>query len=238
MSRIVIVAMLSFFILSCYENREKCACNKEIIQDSITKLHVNSESVKIDSLKESTFYALSEVESRVLWFSEIENPNRTEYTKLWLSSSDIYHTSQKDFVKYYNNRTDIELAFQLGPHGVMWSYHLFIVKKIGCCYLITRTDNTHNRIHSKRYAILNQDEFKKLNNIINTQKTSPLDTVFTFSYCGYFIDNKNKKRFYIDFEQIGNDTLQIRKKNNEESLEQFFNFIEKDIQWVETYSLL
>lgn len=237
MHRIGILILAYYSLSSCNENREYCFCNKQKIQDSISTLQTNDLSVRIDSLKESKFYSLSKEESRVLWFNEIENPCKTEYTKLWVSSNKVYHTSQRDFIEFYNNRQDIELAFQLGPNGMMWSYHLFIVKKIGCCYLIIRTDNTHNHVLNKAYAIVEQKELEELYNIINSQQSYLLDTTFTFSYRGYFIDKRNKRNFYMDFENIQKESNPLVKLNRNESLDSFFNYIEDGIPWTETYSI-
>src|SRR5690606_825443 len=119
-------------------------------------------------------------------------------TNLWNDyAPNNYHASHLDFIKNYQGKKDIELAFQFGPNGDLWAYHTFVIRKVGCCYLATRSYFRHARFTGKSYAILDKPQLDSLFSVINEQNILPLDTTETFDYCGYFLDNRNKKSFYI-----------------------------------------
>lgn len=240
MHRIGILILAYYSLSSCNENREYCFCNKQKIQDSISTLQTNDLSVRIDSLKESKFYSLSKEESSVLWFNEIENPCKTEYTKLWESSYDIYDTSQKDFVDYFRNKPDIEIAFRFswfGFRGRQQPYsHTYVVKKVSCCYLLVQTRTEYNRINDKQYALLNHQELEKLYSLVKNQQRTPFDTAFTSAYRGYLIDNKNKNVLFIGFEFAPKDPNILVSLYNDDKVERLLKFLQNGVSWLKTYS--
>ena len=116
------------------------------------------------------FYELSKEQNRELWFSELEYPNKTTFTRFWDSyHENNYRISQSDFIQNYRDSKDIVLAFQLGPNILnMSSYDIFTVRQAEDCYLLVRTYVSHDRINGKSHAVLNGNEFHKLLNYLNT----------------------------------------------------------------------
>jgi hypothetical protein len=168
---------------------DKAATDKIIKSKSFNKLPQFD-----DTLTDKGFYSLSAADNRILWYRDIENPEKTKFTSLWNDyTRNNYRASHLDFVNYYQDKNDIELAFQFGPNDDLWAYHTFVIKKINCCYLITRNYFRHARFTGKRYAIIDKPQLDSLFSVIAEQKTTQLDTVETFDYCGYFLDNRNKK---------------------------------------------
>lgn len=102
-------------------------------------------SVKISG--EEDFNNLTIKQNRDLWFAEIENPESTKFTQFWDSyHENNYHTSHEDFVKHYQSSRTTLMAFQLGPDILnLSSYDIFIVQPLESCFLITRTNISHDR---------------------------------------------------------------------------------------------
>lgn len=115
------------------------------------------------------FYELTKELNRKLWFSELESPKNTKFTRFWDSyHENNYRISQFDFIQNYNNSEDIVLAFQLGPNILnMSSYDIFTVRQVDECYLVVRTYVSHDRINRKSYAIFDKGEFQKLREYLN-----------------------------------------------------------------------
>jgi len=182
------------------------------------------------------FYKLDKDENRILWYRDIENIDTTKFTSSWNDyARSNYHASHLDFIKYYENRQDIELAFQLGPNGVLWTYYTFVVKKINGCYLVTRTNFAHARFRYKAYAIIDKAQLDTLYSILENTNRQLVTDKEAFSYCGYFVDNRNERKFYLDFQKdvIESDSKQ---KPKPEILE-LYDFVDKKIIWTKTYLL-
>lgn len=182
------------------------------------------------------FYKLDKDENRILWHRDIENIDTTKFTSSWNDyARSNYHASHLDFLKFYDNRQDIELAFQLGPNGVLWTYFTFVVKKINGCYLITRTNFAHARFRYKAYAIINKAQLDTLYSILEKTNRQLVTGKESFSYCGYFVDNRNGKKFYLDLQKevIESDSEQKPKPE----IMEFYDFIDKIINWTKTYQL-
>lgn len=121
------------------------------------------------------FYELSKEQNRELWFSELESPNKTTFTRFWDGyHENNYRISQSDFIQKYRNSYDIILAFQIGPNILnMSSYDIFTVRQSEDCYLLVRTYVSHERINDKSYAVLNSKEFNKLSDyLINNTRNA------------------------------------------------------------------
>ena len=220
-----------------------CHCDKAATEKVIKSKDFNKLPQFDDTLTDKGFYTLSAADNRLLWYRDIENPEKTKFTSLWNDyARNNYHASHLDFVKYYQDKNDIELAFQFGPNGDLWAYHTFVVKKIDCCYLITRSYFRHARFTGKRYAILDKSELDSLFSVIAEQKVTQVDTVETFDYCGYFRDNRNKKSFYINFEK---DQVWVTDKQDttlkhmevRPEINKLYDFVDDKIKWTKTYSL-
>lgn len=188
------------------------------------------------TFKIKDFYELNKDENRKLWYRDIENIDTTKFTSSWNDYvRSNYHASHLDFIRFYENRNDIEIAFQFGPNMDLWAYHIFVIKKIGCCYLITRSYFRHARFTYKAYSIINKAQLDTLYSIIErTNKQSVTDNA-EFNYSGYFIDNRNNRKFFIDFEK------EILKINNDQEpkaeIKELYEFVDKKINWIKTYSL-
>jgi hypothetical protein len=76
--------------------------------------------------------------------------------------------------------------------------------------------------------------------IIAYQKTMSVDTTENFDYCGYFVDNRNNKKFYINFDKdqmlvpskhdTSIKTMQVRPE-----IDKLYDFVDNKIQWTKTY---
>lgn len=187
----------------------------------------------------SDFYKLNTIVNRDLWYRDIENIDTTKFTNLWNDYSPFnYHASQLDFVNFYTNKKDIELAFQFGPNMDLWAYHIFVVKKIGCCFLVTRSYFRHARFTYKAYSIINTKQVDSLYSILSKVNTQPVGQKEEFKYCGYFVDNRNGKQFFIDFEK---ETEKVSPNNGEQQPKKevmaLYEFVDKKINWTKTYNL-
>jgi len=217
-----------------------CECDtvkiKEIISNIIFNRIPRYDTI---SFAKSDFYKLDSGINRSLWYRDIENIDTTKFTNLWndyLPSN--YHASQLDFVKFYDNRKDIELAFQFGPNMDLWAYHIFVIKKIGCCFLITRSYFRHARFTYKAYSIINSRQLDTLYTILNKVNVQPIGNKEEFKYCGYFVDNRNKKSFFIDFEketEKGKAVSEGQKPKKE--INRLYEFVDKKVHWTQTYLL-
>lgn len=186
------------------------------------------------SFSKSDFRNLSKDENRLLWYRDVENINPTKFTSLWDDySSNNYHASHSDFINFYEGKRDIELAFQLGPSLDLWAYHIFVVKKIGCCYLVTRSYFRHARFTYKAYAIIDDQQLMVLYTLLDKINRHPIPESETRKYCGYFADNRNNKKFYIEFNQETEVTAEETKPQKE--LADLFQFVDKGIRWKKTY---
>ena len=226
-----------------YRPMNNNACNCDFIEtDSIIKSNVFNKLPQFDdTLTNEGFYSLSATDNRTLWYRDIENPEKTKYTSLWNDyARNNYHASHLDFVKYYEDKNDIELAFQFGPNDDLWAYHTFVVKKIKCCYLVTRSYFRHARFTRKRYAIIDKPHLDSLFSVLAEQKVSQVDSNVTFDYCGYFRDNRNKKSFYINFKKdqvwVTNkqDTTRMHMEVRPE-ISKLYDFVDNKIKWTKTY---
>lgn len=220
-----------------------CNCDKAATETIIKSKDFNKLTQFDDTLTDEGFYSLSAADNRTLWYRDIENPEKTKFTNLWNDyAPNNYHASHLDFVKNYQGKKDIELAFQFGPNGDLWAYHTFVIKRIDCCYLATRSYFRHARFTGKSYAILNKAQLDSLFNVLSEQKPQAIDTIETFDYSGYFVDNRNNKSFYINFEndQLWVPTKQdtaIKRMEVRPEIEKLYDFVDVKIKWTKTYSL-
>lgn len=182
------------------------------------------------------FYKLDKNENRILWYREIENTDTTKFTSSWNDyARSNYHASHLDFIKYYENRQDIELAFQLGPSGALWTYYTFVIKKVNGCFLVTRTNFAHARFRYKAYAIINKIQLDTLFSIIEKTNRQLVTDKEAYSYCGYFLDNRNERKFYLDLQkEVIESDGEIKPKPE---IMEFYDFIDKNIKWTMTYQL-
>lgn len=246
--RILSLVMLAgaLLVYSCKLDKPKskpvaqCTCDT-----SAALLVINDSSFNrigaydTSSFTAQNFYELEPGINRQLWYRDIENTRATKFTTLWNAYYPAnYYASQIDFLNQYCDRSDIELAFQFGPNHDLWAYHSFVVKKIACCYLVTRSYYRHARFNYKAYAFLNKQLADSLFAILDRTEKIPLDSLKSFGYSGFFADNRNRKEYYLDFERY----FELRNNNDSTKMkstgfEQLFNFVDKEIQWRITYGL-
>lgn len=233
------------------QNSEDCNCDTVRIEKIIQDKNYNRIKKFDDTLtlNEIFFYKLSAEDNRQLWFRDIENIKETQFTSFWDDyHKKNYHTSHKDFVNYYKDKENIELAFQFGPSFDLWAYHIFVIKKIGGCYLATRSYFRHARFTSKSYAILGKCKLDSLFLILSQQKCIEANESETFNYQAYFIDNRNKKSFHLVFDKIEDIDWEYDKKSNSfkkvkveiepgSQIKNLYNFVDKEINWIRTYTL-
>jgi len=221
-----------------------CVCDKSVVKKIIKDKDFNHISKFDDaSLTDSSFYELSAIDNKTLWYRDIENPEKTKFTDLWNDyAPNNYHASHLDFIKHYQSKKDIELAFQFGPNGDLWAYHTFVIRKVECCYLATRSYFRHARFTGKSYAIIDKSQLDTLFKVLAEQKTLNVDTTESFDYCGYFMDNRNNRSFYIAFEK---DQLWVPTKKDTSiktmevrpEIKKLYDFVDHKIKWTKTYSL-
>ncbi|MCU0431957.1 MAG: hypothetical protein MUC87_00725 [Bacteroidia bacterium] len=222
-----------------------CNCDKVATEKIIKSKDFNKLPQFYDTLTDDGFYSLSAADNRTLWYRDIESPEETKFTNLWNDyAPNNYHAAHLDYIKNYEGKDDIELAFQFGPNSDLWAYHTFVIKKTDCCYLATRTYFRHARFTRKSYAIMDKSQLDSLFSVINEQPVLPPDTTETFDYCGYFCDNRNKKKFYINFEEssiltpVPNqpDTT-FKQQVPRPEINRLYDFVDRKIKWIQTYSL-
>jgi len=174
--------------------------------------------------------------NRMLWFRDVENTDATKFTALWNDYYHAaYHASHLDFVKYYVGKRDIELAFQFGPNLDLWAYHIFVVKKMDCCFLLTRSYFRHARFTYKAYSIINERQLDSLYSILDSINKFPVGASSENSYLGYFVDNRRRNTYFIDLESVVAPPKTRRETRKE--IQALYDFVDKGINWKKTYRL-
>ena len=189
-----------------------------------------------DNFTEWDFYKLDSATNRMLWYRDVESIDTTKFTQLWNDYyQNNYHASQLDFVKYYTGKQNIEMAFELGPNLMdLWAYHVFVIKKVGCCYVLTRSYYRHARFTYKAYAILDQAKMDSLHILVDKVVKTPIGDTDNKGYSGYFVDNCNQQQFVIDLQRKeGKDTTGSAAQNEVRGL---LKFVDKGVRWNKTYN--
>ncbi len=232
------------------EHNEDCKCDslqvEKIIQDkNFNRIERFDDTL---TLNEIFFYKLSKEDNRQLWFRDIENIKGTQFTSFWDDYHEKnYHASHKDFVNYYRDKENIELAFQFGPSFDLWAYQIFVIKKIGNCYVATWSYFRHARFTGKSYAILDKCKLDSLFLILSQQKCIEANETETYNYTGYFIDNRNKKSFHLILDKIEDTDWEYDKKSNsfkevkveiepDPEIKDLIKFLGKEVNWIHTYT--
>jgi len=232
-------------ILSCStpENPKSfvqdCDCDTLQTKNFVTNKYFNR-IAKYDtsSFAKEEFYELDSSINKMLWYRDIENIDTTKFTNLWNDYFPAnYHASNLDFVKFYQGKKDIEIAFQFGPNMDLWAYHIFIIKKVGCCYLVCRSYFRHARFTYKAYSIINGKQLDSLYSVINDIHIQKIIDREEFNYCGYFVDNRNSRKFFIDFEKEIEKNKEHEEQQPKKEVKALYDFIDKKIVWTKTYGL-
>ena len=238
---ILTISFVPVFLNNSYAQSKTdfCECDtaktKEIIKSKTFNRIAEYDSSSFDRFD---FYKLDSSINRMLWYRDVENIDSTKFTRLWDDYSRAnYHVSQLDFVKFYKGKKDVEIAFQFGPNTDLWAYHIFIIKKIGYCYVVTRSYFRHARFTYKAYSIIDREKLDTLYSILNKVKTSPVSKRKHGYYCGYFADNRNKKAFFIDFDKEVKKTENSNDEEPRKEVNDLYEFVDKKIKWTKTYSL-
>lgn len=194
------------------------------------------------SFERDSFYYQDSAVNRMLWYRDVENTDTTKFTRLWNDYFlDNYHADHQDFIQYYQGKKDVELAFQFGPNMNLWAYHIFVVKKIGCCYLLTRSYFRHARFTYKAWSVIDKPKLDSLFTLLGKINTLDASKKAGSRYCGYFADNRHHKSYYIEFEkemqaassEDGKKTFQVPKKE----VQDLYDFIDKNIGWIISYRI-
>lgn len=221
---------------------DTCLCNSSEAERIIKQKTFNS-IAEYDSktFNKRKFYNLDSQVNRLLWFRDIENPTKTKFTDLWDSYwVNNYYANSIDFMEYYKGKKDIPLAFIFGPNNDLWAYHIFVIRKVGCCYLITRSYYRHNRFNYKAYSIFDNTKLKDLYNTLSKISVSSLDSNLAHSYKGYFTDNLNGNKFFIDFEKEtveSKDSSNNVKRTPKPEIRNLYKFVDTNFHWQKTYEL-
>lgn len=208
-----------------------CECDTTKVKKLILSNEYLTNKYDMVSFDPDSLYSLSAKENRLLWFRDIESPDTTKFTKFWNDYLPTnYHADNTDFIQFYEGKNDVEFAFQFGPGGMMWTFHSFVIKKIECCYLITRSTFTHARFRYKAYAFLTNSDIEKLRKTFKPYEHIAIPAKEEYGYHGHFVDNRNKRKFFIDFEKL----VDSKNKPTKEILK-VYNFVDDSIRWNKTY---
>jgi hypothetical protein len=215
------------------KTNEPCICDTTKVMSIIKSDDFNRiELYDKDSSPAESLYMVNAIENKRLWYRDVENPEPTKFTKYWNDYvANNYRANQHDFVNYYKGKENIEIAFQFGPNEDLWAYHIFVVKKVDCCYLITRSYFRHARFTYKAFSILDQPRLDSLFQVIDPIKKSSIDTAESWNNCGYFADNRNKTGYYIDFVK----EVDVKTQRPKQEIMNLYNFVDKRIKWKVTY---
>lgn len=186
-----------------------------------------------------SFYKLDAHANRLLWFRDVENADSTRFTRYWNDYARAnYHASHADFIKYYTKKKDIELAFQMGPNMDLWAFHIFVAKKINCCYLLTHSYFRHARFTHKSYTIIDRKKLDSLYTILGKINCQQAGSTYVPGYAGYFVDNRNNKTFYINFDKEV-DTLKgsssFYDNPPKKEIKALYDFLDNHFHWIKTY---
>ena len=230
-----LLTTLSFIAASndSLDTGPNCTCDTTFVLEAIKAEDFNS-IPKYDSpdFNPLDLYDIGQEENKRLWYRDIENPDTTKFTRHWNDYvPDNYHADHYDFIAHFKNKEGIELAFQLGPQSVLWAYHTFVFKKMGCCYLVTRSYFSHARFTYKGYAIIDSNQMNQLFGLLEQMNQSPADSDYPLGFSGFFADNRNNQQFLVDFQK--EVTPETGTPTNEVSA--FFSFVDEKIQWIQTY---
>ncbi len=213
--------------------KQPCVCDtvraKEILdQPGFNRMEIyDNNTFAPDSL-----YSLSAEENKELWYRDIQNPDTTKFTRLWNDYLPTnYHADHLEFLEYFENRSNVELAFQFGPNMDLWAYHIFVLRKLECCYLLTRSYFRHARFTYKAYSIVDEVKVDSLYQVINSTNRSEVDTTSNWSYSGYFMDNRMNRKFFIDFME----SVDSLSGNPTDEVLQLYDFVDNRINWKVTY---
>jgi hypothetical protein len=230
---LVLFSTSTYFKSGDHPQYGNCDCDTLIAARTIAAPDFNRISrYDTTAFPPDSLYEITAAENRRLWYRDVENPDTTKFTKYWNAYFEAnYHASHLDFVEYYKDRPGIEIAFQIGPNMDLWAYHILVIKKINCCYLVTRSYFRHARFTHKAYAILGGIQLDSLYEVLDPIKKSDIDSVEPRDYKGYFVDNRNKNTYYINLSPKG-----LRGKFPKE-LDALFDFLDTRIRWTTTYSL-
>jgi hypothetical protein len=238
------------------KNSNSTNCNIEGLRTIILDKYFNS-IPQYDTLHYSLaqFDDLPYAVRTMLWYRDIENTSATQFTPYWSgpryqkvkmlvdSADNKPKSSNSDhpFLDQYFNRNDIELAFQLGPYIYDLSADCYyVVKRLDDCFLITRSYFRHARFTYKSYALVNKHQLDSLYTLLgNFKRQSLTGGLEGAGLTGHFADNRNKKKYFIDFQKEAEPKTIINNydwKPNKESQE-FYDFLDKHVNWTVTYQL-
>jgi len=205
-----------------------------------------------DTLKSEEYLDFSnEDDNRQLWYKEIETPVKTKYTKEWFDNPFYFHADNEDFEHNYSRHDSIFFAVQIGPYGAMWSYKTVTCKKAGDRYQLVCTVFTHNRFRYKATALLDQNKFIGLSdiidqghqdyqNIVNANRDSSEVCERFYKYTsrrdrGVVINNINKTVYH--FPTLHMDTNCPKERKFGTIFKNVNGYLEEDIEWKVTYEL-
>lgn len=184
------------------------------------------------NFKSDSLYSLSAEENKALWYRDIQSPDTTKFTKYWNDYvPNNYHADHIEFQEYFEKKEGIELAFQFGPNMDLWAYHIFVLRKLDCCYLITRSYFRHARFTYKAYGIIDEAKIDSLYQVINSINPSKKDTSKSWNYSGYFMDNRLDRKFFIDF----TDKIDSLSGEPTHEIKELYDFVDNRINWTVTY---
>jgi len=236
---IAVVLLLTIFLALRYNSKIISLVSKPHCDD-VKILQIVKEQNFIPEYDTLVFSAenfnkLSEEENERLWYRDVESPDTTLCTRYWDDYSiNSFYSSPKRFINQYDDKPNIEIAFQFGPYIFdLMAYNIFIIRKVDECFLITRSYYRHSRFVYKAYAILEERQIDNLYRVLDPITKMAVDS--SIGYSGVFVDNRNSIQYYIDFQKGMTETDNNSKEKG--FITNLFDFIDNKIEWRETYNL-
>lgn len=222
-------------------------CDCDTLKAKATVFHKEFNNIPLfDTVNflQQNFDTLPRNVKELLWFRDLENAIPTQFTSFWSSgrftrikdsdtTDKVVVSREKAFVDRYFNRQNIELAIELGPNMDLWAYHYFIFRKIENCYVVTHSYFRHARFTFKSYAIINETQLKSLFEILEKANVEDFVGQTANGYAGYFVDNRNKRNLFIDFQSKKN--VRENQNNYSEEIQNLFEYLDKKIAWNVTF---
>ncbi|MEM6806553.1 MAG: hypothetical protein AAF696_34455, partial [Bacteroidota bacterium] len=86
------------------------------------------------------------------------------------------------------------------------------------------------RFRYRAYSILSESDLEKLRKVLKSYENTPIPSEEEYGYHGHFIDKRNGKKFFIDFEKQIDSTYQPTQK-----ISNVYSFLDDSIKWNATY---
>ncbi len=196
-------------------------------------------STRDTAITTEQFFELDDTINRRLWYHDIESTDSTRFTRLWDDYHEHnFHASHTDFKTNYKGSSRVELAFQFGPSGPLWSFYTFVLRKEQCCYVLTRSSFVHARFRYKAYTFPTEQQIDSLFGFIEALPHAQSNEENEAHMRATFVDNRNDDAFDVLLEQYKYD-----KDGRQQSVPvdsaviKLLDYVDRKMRWTESYPL-